>query len=316
MSKDYEITVDAHPNIYNKSSERSLNIFFSEPECGIKNDTGIMIIIPGFGGNANTNVYKKMRTVFADQFNLVTIQCDYFGLDFMQSDLLEETIDNFNDMGPLQAMDIIGSVVIIEEIIKDNNLTYDANKIIAYGHSHGAYLAYLANAFAPNLFSLIIDNSSWLIPVYLSNRRKLITEEQIRIFDYYVRELEDLDLEIYDLRKLYKNLDSNCHICSFHGDEDNLISVRDKQQFILPINNSVLHIITKEKINDIFRSNTHGLEADFFKMFEFVISELKPEMRKNKRLRVSHGIETSKYVYLIDFENTLPVLERRMLRRK
>lgn len=305
------MTVDGHPNIYNNMSARKLNIYFSEPEHGVKKETGLMIIIPGFGGNSNANVYKKMRSYFADQYNLVTIQCDYFGLEFMQSDVLEETNENFNDMGPLQAIDIISGTIIVQEILKDDNLVYNNNKIIAYGHSHGAYLAYLANAFAPNLFSLIIDNSSWLIPVYLLSNRQLRTVDETKVFNYRVKEIDDFDFEIYDLKRLYKKLNTNCVIHSFHGDNDNLISLRDKKKFILPLRKSHLHEVTKDTVNDVFRSNKHGLDADFIKMFEFVITELKLEFKKAKSsVPTTCRIETSKFSYLIDFDNTIPVLSR------
>jgi hypothetical protein len=313
MSKNYEITVDGHPNIYNNLSPRSLNIYFAEPEYGCDNNTGVMIIIPGFGGFSNSNVYKKMRSYFADEYNLVTIQCDYFGLEFMQSDLLKETNENFNDMGPLQAMDVISSVIMVQEIMKDNNLVYNTNKIIAYGHSHGAYLAYLANAFAPNIFNLIIDNSSWLIPSYLFGNRQLRNLEETKEFNYRVKDMVDFDLEIYDLRKLYKKLNINCVIHSFHGDNDNLISLRDKRNFIRPLRKSFLHEITADKVNEVFRSNTHGLDADFLKMFEYVIKELKPEFEKRgKNKPKTHRIETSKFSYLINFEDPIPVLLRQL----
>jgi len=311
MSNDYEIVVDGHPNIYNNMSARKMNIHFSEPDGGVSQETGMIIIIPGFGGNLNSNVYKKMRSEFADKYNLVTVQCDYFGLEFMQTDILEETNDSFNDMGPLQAMDVISSVIFVQEILKDNNLRYNTNKIIAYGHSHGAYLAYLANALAPNLFNLIIDNSSWLVPVYLLANRQLTMGDEIKIFNYRVKEMADFDLEIYDLRNLYKKLKSNCVVHSFHGDHDNLISLQDKKKFILPLKKCYLHEITEAEVNDVFRSNTHGLDADFLKMFEYVMTELCPKFDKTGKHELkTHRIDTSKFSYLIDFEKTLPVLSR------
>lgn len=310
MSKNYEITVDGHPNIYNKMSARKLNICFSEPEEGVQAETGVLMLIPGFGGNLNSNVYKKMRTNFADKYNLVTIQCDYFGLEFMQADVLEETIENFNDLGPLQAMDIISSVMLVQAIMKDNNLVYNTNKIIAYGHSHGAYLAYLANAFAPNLFSYIIDNSGWLMPQHLFNKRVLIKNNQRLEFDYAIKNMKDLDLEIYNLKRLYKR-NNNCFIQSFHGSNDNLISLLDKRDFILPLKNSCLHEITEGNLNEIFRSNAHGLDADYIKMFDYVMMEFKPAFKKERKHKPrTHRIETSKFSYLVNFDSAIAILSR------
>lgn len=311
MSKNYEITIDAHPNFYNDNSERKLNVYFSEPEKGTNLETGILILIPGFGGDANSNVYKKMRMQFSDQFNLITIQCDYFGLEFMQSELLEESMQNFNDMGPLQAIDLISSVIIVKEILRDNELVYNSNKVIAYGHSHGAYLAYLANAFKPDLFSLIIDNSSWLVPGYLQSNRLLYMDDNVRIFDYLVKKIEDFDIEIYDLRRHYKKMENKCLIHSFHGDNDNLISIKEKEKFITPLKKSYLHKITKDKVNDIFRSNMHSLDADLLKMFDYVINDLKPPFKKIKKLKIEKfRIETSKFSYLLVYQNKIPVLTR------
>ncbi|MCB5288450.1 MAG: DUF2920 family protein [Candidatus Cloacimonetes bacterium] len=317
MSKNYEITIDAHPNFYDDNSQRKLNIYFSEPEEGINTETGILVLIAGFGGNANSSVYKKMRTQFSDQFNLITIQCDYFGLEFMQSELLEESMQNFNDMGPLQAIDIISSVIIVQEILRDNDLVYNSNKVIAYGHSHGAYLAYLANVFKQDLFSLIIDNSSWLWPVYLQSNRQLYMADKVLVFDYFVKKMEDFDIEIYDLRRHYKKMENRCLIHSFHGDNDNLISLQEKEKFINPLKKSCLHKITKETIDDTFRSNTHGLDADFLKMFDHVINDIKPPFKKIKKLvNEKFRIETSKFSYVFDYKNKIPILIREKNKQK
>lgn len=81
--KDYKITIPAHPSVYDPKP-RELDIFFSEPSGGINEETGLLLLIAGFGGHAESRVYKKMRRLFADQYNLVTIQCNYFGFEFMQ----------------------------------------------------------------------------------------------------------------------------------------------------------------------------------------------------------------------------------------
>lgn len=37
---------------------------------GINEETGFLLLIPGFGGHARSNVYKKMRRVFADKYTI------------------------------------------------------------------------------------------------------------------------------------------------------------------------------------------------------------------------------------------------------
>ena len=78
MAKEYDFSMYGHPSIY-KNMERKLHVYFTEPEEGINEYTGILLLIPGFGGNSKSNVYKKMRNIFADKYNLVVVQCDYFG---------------------------------------------------------------------------------------------------------------------------------------------------------------------------------------------------------------------------------------------
>ncbi len=255
MAKEYEVCMNAHPSIY-KAKERELKIYFCEPEHGINSDTGILLLIAGFGGHANSKVYKKMRRQFADSYNLMTVQCDYFGWEFMQdsnkvrininrSDLepifsrgeideifsegtmnlnklvllgskhsitlrcmaeIDEDLTDFNDMGIMQAVDNITAVLAVITILKDNQVNFNQGKILIYGHSHGAYLSYLCNAFAPGLFSLIIDNSAWLFPAYLQACRILNyhvgSAAVIIFFDYLARKIVN-DGEILFLPSLY-----------------------------------------------------------------------------------------------------------------
>ncbi len=58
MAKEYDFSMYGHPSIYNPR-ERKLHVYFSEPNGGINGNTGIFLLIPGFGGNSQSNVYKK-----------------------------------------------------------------------------------------------------------------------------------------------------------------------------------------------------------------------------------------------------------------
>lgn len=85
MANSYEIEVQAQPSIY-LPKERTMKIAFSEPEAGVDEETGILLIIAGYGGQLSSNVYTKMRNQFADDYNLMTVQCDYFGYQYMGND--------------------------------------------------------------------------------------------------------------------------------------------------------------------------------------------------------------------------------------
>ena len=62
---------------------------------------------------------------------------------------------------------------ILQDILKENGLDYCRDRVYIYGQSHGAYLAYLCNRLAPDLFCGIIDNSAYLFPYYLEHDRQV-----------------------------------------------------------------------------------------------------------------------------------------------
>ncbi|WP_117168770.1 DUF2920 family protein [Paraliobacillus sediminis] len=311
MAKSYQFDTSGHPNIYNNNSVRNLKIYFSEPDNGVNDETGLLLFIPGFGGQANSNVYKKMRAVFADKYNLVTIQCDYFGWEFMQLDQLNETIDNFNDMGLLQALDNITAVILVAEVLKDNNFEFNSDRIWIYGHSHGAYLAYLCNVFAPKLFSMIIDNSAWLFPAYLQKNRYLTLNGTTTVFDYYAKNILK-DTAVLSLLMLYQDFENNCEIYSFHGESDTLVTLDEKTMFCKKVNNCNLKQIDQSDIDQkIFKSTGHGLGADFLGLFDYVVSKLSNKVYNTVRSDIvlkNQNISTKSNTYYFDYSGRVPVL--------
>lgn len=360
MSKDYNISLPAHPNIYSNDEAREFNVYFSEPDGEINNETGLLLLIPGFGGNANSNVYKKMRADFADKYNLVTIQCDYFGQEFMQDtkslklnidkdylyqnlssgdfkqvyektfnvneflgiaskypiivygkEHMKETVTNYNDMGIMQAIDNLTALHYVINIIEDNNFEFNTKKIIVFGQSQGAYLSYLCNALSPSLFSLIIDNSAWLFPEYLTSSRflnKQYGKMKLQIeFDYLARKLE-YDAEFLNLASLYSKFENECVIEVYHGTEDKLISSEQKESFCREIKSCIYNEISSENLDgEIFKSADHGLNADFIKLFDKVINNHTFKFSTVLNLKNS-VIETSKYNYQINYKNGVPVI--------
>jgi hypothetical protein len=360
MSKDYQLNWPAHPNIYNHYSPRELNIYFSEPDQGVNKDTGLILLIPGFGGNPKSNVYKKMRSKFADEYNLITVQCDYFGQEFMQGsqnvaynlskkslesifsreelakvyhpefdpekflkigsrypinvrvkEILHESINNFNDMGILQAIDNITALTYVIQVLKDNGLTFNTRKIILFGQSQGAYLSYLCNAFAPTLFTLLIDNSSWLFPAYLRSSRYLFTKVGNMTlqteFSYFASKRTH-DEELLYLPSLYRHMQNNCEIICFHGTTDQLIPYTEKRDFCNQIEHCIYHEIGSDKVDgDIFKSTSHGLDANFLKLFDYVYKNVDFSYGKDINLGPV-TFETSEATYDVTYETGIPVL--------
>lgn len=338
MSKDYEFNLYGQPSLY-KASERTFKVFFSEPDNGCNSETGILLFISGYGQNPSSNVYKKMRSKFADKYNLLTVQCEYFGIEFMQTPSeisldrdtwmkiinsqissielrkeLNEKEENMNDMGLLQAIDNLTAVASILEIIKNNNLEFNKNKIIIYGYSHGAYIAHLCNLFSPNLFSTIIDNSGYIYPVYLGsqiNRKVSSIINKLTICTKYRYLINDIvfDKQIYDLSILYPQVKNNCKIISLQGDQDELYDYREKINFINSIDNGVIELITINDVDGVkFKSNTHGLDADFIKVFEYINDKYELERKNDNRGFSNVEYKTKEYIYRIDYSLGVPKL--------
>ncbi|GEN57102.1 hypothetical protein GCM10012290_17460 [Halolactibacillus alkaliphilus] len=329
MITSHSFDVPAHQNIYNNSLGRKLKITFSLDENNMNDETGLLLLVPGFGASINSNIYKKMRDSFANEYNLVVIQCDYFGSEFMQDAdkitinqdvilrsltdtqknevlrgesslesfiqyykgtvpgvaVLNEHIDNFNDMGFLQAIDLITAVESVKIILRDNNYLFNQNRLIGYGHSHGAYLLHLSNMLMPNLFSYIIDNSSWIKPEYIKQVRYLIFQRNNITFNlsfnYLLRNIL-MDAEILDLRNIKHDTKIHTQILCFQGTNDTLVDFSEKETFINSFINSEIIKITEENIDNIIvNSSTHGLNADFIQMFKFAIKKEKELMIKS-----------------------------------
>lgn len=375
MAKEYSISIQGHPNIY-KFCQREFKLYFCEPENGINEKTGLILLIPGFGASSSSKVYKKQRSLFSDNYNMVTIQCDYFGNEFMQDEVdsvqydidldklsevftkgeilqiynkqnnnidlkelvniahnysmkinlqglvqLPETIENFNDMGIIQALDNITAVLVVIEILKDNNYIFNNKKKIIYGHSHGAYLAYLCNAIAPNLFNLLIDNSAWLFPVYLQRNRQIdVTQGNIIFsffFDYLAKKNLYYDEELLDLMSLYKKFHNKCKIVCYHGNADKLVPCKYKRMFCELIENCSFNEITNNDVDGrMFKSTEHGLNADYLLLFDYVMNKyniLDDHVEFDNMPRFIElpevKIETKKNKYIIDYSKGVPILE-------
>ena len=381
MAKHYRLSMQSHDSIYTNAPEnkvgynRKVDVFYSLPQNGTNENTGILLLLAGFGGSANSNVYQQMREEFADKYNLVTVQCNYFGYEFMKDyadkmpirymtrenfspflleeelnfifpnnqfsvdnhdfflknnkrDLTitlniesEETPQNFNDMGFMQAIDNINAVLNVLNLLYNNNYPFNTKKILTYGFSHGAYLSYMCNAFAPKLFSLIIDNSAWLYPKYIKANRgmsckindkteivilihslanKMFANPSAKIFS---------NMDILNLNHLYDNFTNESRIIVYHGIDDKLITASKKRGFCEKLNNCTYNEIDTSKVDDnIFKSTNHGLNADFKKLFDLTMKNIDFDFNKSDELEFVDEVifETDKAIYKIDYQNIFP----------
>lgn len=357
MAISHQISVEAHPGIYDPKL-RKMDVFYSIPENGIDNNTGVLLLISGFSANAHSKVYQKMRNRFADKYNLLTVQCNYFGWEFMQGEnllpnLVLDSIEQFqycsaedylivwnnfnqieklvpiakkynkkielkaeimeswsyfNDMGIMQAIDNITAVFYVMNLLKKEGFSLNPMRCVVYGHSHGGYLAHLCNLFAPNFFSLLLDNSGWVIPAYLRHERILKYENYQIIFRYLVHDLVQ-DTECYNLQYLYAQMSNRCRIIAFHGINDRLVDFSTKKTMINRIPHALFYPVYSEDIweDGAFRSTGHGLDADFIKVFEAVMDNYQfPPKEGMLPKKVQYQTKMARYE--VSYESGLPQL--------
>lgn len=378
MANDFTLEIPAQP-YWGCKNKRNVTVYFSMPEDEIIEESnqlpGICLLVAGFGGESTASVFAKMRNKYADKHNLIMVQCDYMGFEFMGKSLQmekdqvmhsalnnplgfcsmeewehyvdeggvilnskvsdNETRDNFSEMGMFQALDCIRALVSVIELLNNIGVEIDSKKIIGYGFSQGAYLLYLMNAMFPELFTLIIDNSAWIVPKYLEDERILFSPLQIGLKDkngvvtnsiitfalkekfHALQWIEDL--EAYDLRIVCAQMSNKAKIISFHGVDDNLVSIDDKKMFLSLLENVELKIVSDKDIDGkMFKSTSHGLDADFLELFEYVVTEdnLKRWLGKydeNRDILVGATFKTSKYIYKLAIEDGLPVINREVV---
>ncbi|MFB4167780.1 DUF2920 family protein [Virgibacillus sp. JSM 102003] len=355
MSEQHSINIPAHPNVYLGNTGRELRIDFSTPQDGVNTHTGLLILVAGFGGGIDSKVYKKMRKVFADKYNMITIQCNYFGSNYMQgtnkftlndSKILQtiftmeekekinkessvlfnllrekdvvlpvqakinESLEEFNDMSYMQAIDIISAIEAVRITLNENNLIFDSNRMIGYGHSHGAYLLHLSNILAPNIFSYIVDNSSWLEPVYLSSNRYLyqkVGNATLAVeFDYLAKNIIKNKHDL-NLKNLYKNYSGTTQILSFQGNNDNLVNHSEKKNIMDTISNCKCILVTEEDIdNKKYKTNNHGLNADFLELFSYALNFESPK-KEMTELNMKYVVDFMGVRIDVDYTGGLPL---------
>lgn len=348
MALEYTLTLTGQP-YFNHHAERNLHVFYTIPEEDPCKATGVLLLIAGFGGDANSRVYSKMRQEFSDSQKLIVVQCDYFGYEFMGHEteqnthkrleeisgrihhmmeagehvasFLEEnfeqteTSDSFCELGLFQALDNIRALKYVMDFLSEHhNITFDHNKILAYGFSHGAYLALFCNALMPNLFSAIIDNSGWVYPVYLYQPRirsfswndpnsNFSGTFYLKIFYQGLQWIDDA--EIYNLNRLYAKFRNKARIISFHGTDDALVSTSEKRHFLKKIANTKFYIIEENDIDHhLFKNTKHGMGTNFLELFYFVtrteeLHRMEPSDTSMSFLFAPRNICSKKYKYTI-----------------
>ena len=319
MSRVVSLKIKAHDNIYMKklnqeqAEERELYLEMGIPENGINENTGLLVLIPGYGGEMESNIYTKMRREFSDRYNMVVMQCNYFGNHFMSEPLFletarklcadpevaeihlkysketEETLQEFNDMGIMQAVDIVTATLYCLQYIREKETSMlNTKKVMLFGSSHGAYLAHLANIICPQLYTYIIDVSSYIFPYYLTHERIWKTDGDKRnveiITKCFLTQHQELQYskKLYDLEFLYQNSKNTCKIIAFQGTQDWMVDYKEKESFIKGIGETaqLMLIDTKDVDGVLCKNASHGLGMDFVELFQMLMPLLDKQIQE------------------------------------
>lgn len=221
---------------------------------------------------------------------------------------LGESLQEFNDMGMMQALDNVAAVLTVMAILDDNELPYDRSRIVAYGHGHGAYIQHLCNAMAPRLFAAQVDYHSWLFPDYLALPRVLHYQrgrmKQSILFDYLARK-QPIDQELLRLPSLYRRFQNQSRLICFEDrntDEELRIA---KKSFCHQVPNA-----TYIECGGIQEAAKY-VDNDYYTMFDYAMNMLKLDARESASGELMNTqVHTAMYRYDITYNLGLPQLTR------
>lgn len=126
-----------------------------------------------------------------------------------------------------------------------------------------------------------------------------------------VRKFYNSGLYMYNLENLYCSKENNAKIISLHGINDELAALNDKKAFLDGLPNSHLLVIDDKKIDgEIYKNTSHGLGADFIKLFETIYSQY--DLKRNREVDVWDGteIQSIEYKYKTSLNNDIPDIIR------
>jgi hypothetical protein len=76
-----KITVIPHPDIELGWERTEIDAFLTLPESGINDDTGLIMVVDGFDGRADSAYQREeLRPYLADKFNCIVVGVNYFGI--------------------------------------------------------------------------------------------------------------------------------------------------------------------------------------------------------------------------------------------
>ncbi|AIQ61279.1 DUF2920 family protein [Paenibacillus borealis] len=237
--------------------------------------------------------------------------------------------NEYQSFGFLPALD---HLAVLGDVLRRYPLL-DKKKIIAYGSSYGGYIAMLCGKFAPNTFSVIIDNSG-----FSRSEMKHIVGREIFEPDFAVNLnynnksytlnyaynnpwtiLDETSPNYFgDSHKLIRNLlarehriPSETRYYLFHCEEDHIASVKDKDMVATLLTN--YNFTYYKRIGEadldgaLFKNYTHAMNASLRKLFDYVAEldlkyGLTKELSENEFSKNTlHSMNCGRSSYIFEF---------------
>lgn len=199
--------------------------------------------------------------------------------------------NDYESFGTLGALD---HLQVYSDLIR-RGILFDRQRVVAFGTSHGAYLAMMLLKFAPRTLSAVIENSCWVhaIETEMNNlwqpHRHHFDAGGVRVYysNYspWTRDdssdagyLKPAHLRVRDLREDHYDRASGVSVVSYHGEDDQMIPADQKRSLWKALGNHVdLHatMVTADKVDGhLFKNTLHGLNASLIGLFGDALAKL------------------------------------------
>lgn len=197
---------------------------------------------------------------------------------------------DYESFGFLSALDYLA----VWSDLLARDLPFDRSRVLAYGSSHGAYIAMLLLKLAPGLFSAVIENSGWVQAVDAmvndawNESARFVTFQGMRV-PFRLRSPWTRDpghpwyfgpshRAIRDLRQAHFRKQDGMVLLSYHSRADELVPIELKRQAWSHLgqflNIRAFEIGPDDVDGKVFKSPAHGMDASLRRLFDRAMGDL------------------------------------------
>lgn len=220
---------------------------------------------------------------------------------------------DYQNFGLMQALDHLR---VLQDIRQGGQVAFDPANVIAFGSSHGGYIAHLLAKFAPNTFRAVIDNSSYtsadflhlVAPYYIGGIKincHLVThwETQDRNSLFYLsagcRAIRDTASPAHIIA-MRQSASTPCQYRMAHSIRDDLEPIAKKRLQAQLLSDAGFDVVLEEfgesDVGDgMIKSLGHGMNASLRAVFDRFYPTLLPLENRH-----SDGDLASSIAYLCD----------------